>query len=125
MGSASFSAVVVPRTHRMLHQLDVFPPRGDRRLRQVALFEILSDVKVSEGRSVDRARHRVRRQDSNFLQKFRSYCIARLAEIRDVVYRGGRPLGMAESTFPHPKQWRLDGLDLDLDRVTVHAYTRT
>ena len=48
----------------------------------------------------------------------------RESEMRNVIDWGGRPLGMAESVFPHPKQWRFDGLDMDLDRVTVRAYTR-
>ena len=33
-------------------------------------------------------------------------------------------MGVAESTFPHPKQWRIPGIDKDLDMVTVRDLTR-
>ena len=35
-------------------------------------------------------------------------------------------MGVAESTFPHPKQWRIPGIDKDLDaiRITVRDLTR-
>ena len=32
-------------------------------------------------------------------------------------------LGIAESTFPHPAEWRLDGIHEDLDRIEVKDLT--
>ena len=33
-------------------------------------------------------------------------------------------MGPAESTFPHPQEWRLEGVDKPLDKVTVKDMTR-
>jgi hypothetical protein len=38
---------------------------------------------------------------------------------REVIEWGGKVAMIAESFFPHPKEWRFDGLDLDLDKVNV------
>ena len=32
-------------------------------------------------------------------------------------------LGIAESTFPHPAEWRLDGISKDLDKIEVRDLT--
>lgn len=33
-------------------------------------------------------------------------------------------MGIAESFFPHPEEWRFDGLDLPLDKIDVRSYTQ-
>ena len=43
---------------------------------------------------------------------------------REVIEWGGKVTMIAESFFPHPKEWRFEGLDLDLDKVNVRSYTR-
>ena len=43
---------------------------------------------------------------------------------REVVHWKGKVVGIAESFFPHPKEWRFEGLDMDLDKVDVRNYTR-
>jgi hypothetical protein len=43
---------------------------------------------------------------------------------RDVVQWDGKVVGIAESFFPHPKEWRIEGLDVDLDKIDVRVYTR-
>ena len=44
--------------------------------------------------------------------------------LRSVVWWGEGVMGVAEATFPHPKEWRLDGVDARLDEVTVKLMTR-
>ena len=43
--------------------------------------------------------------------------------VRRVLYWGSGVVGIAESTFPHPKEWRLGDLAEDLDKLTVKALT--
>ena len=48
---------------------------------------------------------------------------------RVVYYWGGGVKGIAESTFPHPEEWRYGAIDKHLDQVTVvrdltREYTR-
>ena len=43
---------------------------------------------------------------------------------RDVVRWAGKVVGIAESFFPHPEEWRFDGLDLPLDKIDVRSYTQ-
>ena len=45
-------------------------------------------------------------------------------DIRSIVRWGGGVLGIAESTFPHPKEWRLSGIDAPLDEITVKMITK-
>ena len=45
------------------------------------------------------------------------------SDMREVMRWAGRVLGPAESTFPHPKEWRLEGIDTPLDRITVKLTT--
>ena len=44
-------------------------------------------------------------------------------ELRDVVMWSGGVRGIAESTFPHPDQWRLGDTDKPLDRIGVRDLT--
>ena len=43
---------------------------------------------------------------------------------REVVHWNGKVVGIAESFFPHPNEWRIEGLDVDLDKIDVRIYTR-
>ena len=33
-------------------------------------------------------------------------------------------MGIAESTYPHPLEWRIEGIDAPLDKVGVRDLTR-
>jgi len=46
------------------------------------------------------------------------------SQMRAVVKWGKRVVGIAESFFPHPKEWRFDGLDQPLDQVSVKSFYR-
>ena len=46
------------------------------------------------------------------------------SEIRETIRWGRGVKGIAESSFPHPKEWRLGAIDKDLDSVTVQDLTR-
>ena len=46
-------------------------------------------------------------------------------EVRTIVRWKGSVVGIAESTFPHPKEWRLGDIDKPLDEVTVKDLTRS
>ena len=48
---------------------------------------------------------------------------AQESEIRTVVRWKGEVKGIAESTFPHPKEWRLAGIDKPLDEIRVKDIT--
>ena len=44
-------------------------------------------------------------------------------DIRKTVKWKSKVLGIAESTFPHPAEWRLDGIHKELDRIEVKDLT--
>ena len=44
-------------------------------------------------------------------------------EVRSVLYWNGGVAGIAESTFPHPKEWRLGDIDKPLDKIQVKELT--
>ena len=46
------------------------------------------------------------------------------ARMRDIVKWKGKVIGIAESFFPHPKEWRFEGVDTALDEVTVRSFCR-
>ena len=52
------------------------------------------------------------------------YIAAHEGELRKVVRWRGRIAGVAESYFPHPKEWRMMHIDKDLDKITVKDLTR-
>ena len=47
----------------------------------------------------------------------------RESDTRKTVKWKNKVLGIAESTFPHPAEWRLDGIHKDLDRIEVKDLT--
>ena len=44
-------------------------------------------------------------------------------DLRQVVRWKGKIIGVAESTFPHPRGWRLGDLDVPLDKIDVKKLT--
>ena len=46
------------------------------------------------------------------------------SDLREVVKWKGTIVGIAESVFPHPEEWRLGRIDKELDRVDVRDLTR-
>jgi exonuclease III/sulfur relay (sulfurtransferase) DsrC/TusE family protein len=53
-----------------------------------------------------------------------NYIATHDSELRSVLRWGGKIVGVAESYFPHPKEWRLQYIEKDLDKVTVKDLTR-
>ena len=43
---------------------------------------------------------------------------------REVVRWPNKVVGLEESFFPHPGEWRFDGLDVPLDKIDVRSYTQ-
>ena len=43
---------------------------------------------------------------------------------REIVRWAGKVVGLAESFFPHPEEWRIEGLDVPLDKIDVRSYTQ-
>ena len=46
-----------------------------------------------------------------------------LSNVREVETWGSKPVGIAGRFFPKPSEWRLGGIDLDLDALTIKALT--
>ena len=44
-------------------------------------------------------------------------------QIRKVLQWGAGVVGIAESTFPHPQEWRLEDTGVDLDKLSVKILT--
>ena len=45
------------------------------------------------------------------------------SDMREIVRWNGRVMGIAEQTFPHPKEWRLGTATETMDKLTVRALT--
>ncbi len=45
-------------------------------------------------------------------------------ELHPVIWWGNGIMGVAEATFPHPKEWRLGDIDKPLDKITVSDLSR-
>lgn len=43
--------------------------------------------------------------------------------LRKVLWWGLGIVGIAESTFPHPREWQLDDTGVDMDKLTVKILT--
>ena len=50
--------------------------------------------------------------------------LAKPEDLRETITWRGKVVGMAEAFFPHPGEWRFEGLDVPLDGVTVRIMTR-
>ena len=44
--------------------------------------------------------------------------------LRDIAWWDGKPVGVAESSFPDPAFWRYEGIDIALDKINVRELTR-
>ena len=45
-------------------------------------------------------------------------------QLQNVLWWGSEIVGIAESTFPHQREWQLDDTGVDLDELTVKVLTR-
>ena len=45
------------------------------------------------------------------------------SDMREIVRWNGRVMGIAEQTFPHPKEWRLGAATETMDKLTVRSLT--
>ena len=58
------------------------------------------------------------------LRKTGNTMIVEESEMREVVKWRGKVVGIAESFFPDPAEWRMKGADEPLDRLSVRVLTR-
>ena len=102
--------------------------KGEEVFKAAVVFRVGADGKPAKvaiyGKPTKEGLHEWSQSTKGHLMPTNNTELVVASELREILFWGGKAVGVAESFFPHPKEWRFEGLDAPLDKVTVRLLTR-